>query len=221
MEERRLIMKRYGKLALLAVLLLFLTGCGERELSFDSIKSGGIFVYPGTRWNMTPEEVMSALNLTEKQFARVSDPSAEEIKGVTDQLFLMEQAGVSGLAADVCFWFRSYGETGDLGLKAVTWLFARDADLEPVRRDITAALGEPARTDGEHALTYWDSEDSLDQYGTFAAEGEPAVSLILVDGPDTALPLASLPGVGPGAKALILGGNMGDVRQLAARGGAP
>ena len=47
-------------------------------------------------------------------------------------------------------------------------------------------------------------------------ENEAAVTLILVDGPDRALPMATLPSVAANANMIILSSNLPDVIQVAA-----
>lgn len=207
---------------LLGLLLFMLAGCNQAEADFRIVKSGGIFVYPGTEWNMTPEETAETLGFSSGQFLQIDMDS----DSVDDKIFLVEEGNVFGQKAETYFWYRSYGENLPCGLKAVTWIFDEHADMESLKQEIEASFGDAARTDLEHSLLYWDSEDKMDRYmsGRFLEgrekkslsrnlKDEPAVSLILVNEPDYALPIG-LPAVQAQAKMLILMGNLTDVLQI-------
>lgn len=204
-------------------LALLLTGCQQSSFDCKDIKSGGIFVYPETQWNMTPEEVMAALSLTEEQFVQVSET---ETAGCEEQIFLSESHELCGVPADLYFWFRSYSGYPGFGLKSVTWMFEEGADLEPVKRGLEDALGPMDGAHTAYPLFYWDSEDTLAQYmdGTLDGllneavlermETEPAATITLVDDPSVPLPVASYPAVDAHARMVILSSNAADVMQM-------
>lgn len=201
-------------------------------LQVEDIMSEGLFVYPGTQWNMTPEEVRQALDLNEEHFKQAAESDGD---GFTDRVYLVEKSKLSGLLSDVYFWFRAYGESSDFGLKSVSWIFDEAADLEPLKRDLEASFGNASRIDAQHSLLYWDSDEKLVQYINDECvenvkslsghlferiENEAAASLVLVDGPDRALPMATLPSVTANANMIILSSSLSDVMQIQ-EGAAP
>lgn len=204
-------------------LVLLCTGCQQTAPDFKDIASGGMFAYPGTQWNMTPEEVTAALSLTEEQFVQVSETETE---GCEERIFLSEGHRLRGVPADLYFWFRSYSGYPGFGLKGVTWMFEEGADLEPVKRGLEEALGPMDSAHAEYPLFSWDSENTLAQYADGTLDGllneavwermktEPAAAITLVDDPPAPLPVASYPAVDAHAKMVILSSNAADVMQL-------
>ena len=208
----------------LGLCLFILVSCGQADDDLKVVKNGGIFVYPGTEWNMTPEDAKKAMGFSDSQFSQFIDMKNGTI---TEKIFLVEGETAFGREADTYFWFRSYDDDLNDGLKAVTWIFEEDTDMESVRQKVEASFGNAEKIDMEHSLLYWFSEDKVNQYMSDSflkvreerqlskyPEDDPAVSLILVNDPDYALPLGTLPSVQAHAKMLILTGNLADVLQI-------
>jgi len=157
---------------LCAAACLLAAGCGSSSGGCKEVLSDGLVVFPGTEWNMTPEEVMAALSLTEEDLA-------EEASDDWQYAFLVRDMAVFGLPADVVYnfgdasySFRDNGYTGEpvFGLRAVQVNFPEDADMDAVRLSLEKALGEPgearegtytARWSGRRKLCEFQSEEML------------------------------------------------------------
>jgi len=175
---------------------------------------------------MTPTEVMDALDLNDEQFKQVSETAEDDF---TDRVFIVEKSKVPEILSDVYLWFRSYSGSLDFGLKSVTWVLDETTDMESIQRDIEVSLGNPTEINTRYSLLQWDSNNKLSQYmsNEFVenmktkseyffqrAENEAAASLIFVNEPGIALPMATFPSVGANAKMIILSSNLTDIMQL-------
>lgn len=155
-------MKRIRFPVLLLILALLVCGCSPRSV----YHSGDRIVYPGTEWNMTPWEAITALGLDDGDFTVEStDSDMNPTDGtVPSYTFSVENTQVFGADAKVCFTFLCYAGD-DFGLSSIVVIYPDETDMTRVRAQMEASLGSPTggNVEDSHLLT-WDSEDTLDKY---------------------------------------------------------
>lgn len=105
------------------------------------LDTNGVIVYPGTSWNMTPEEVKMVLGLGPEDCLVYVDETysdGERIYG-----FDAEGLNLLGVTVDARFVFRAYTDAEHLGLYAVhATLPASQENYDLVYGEICAQLGE-------------------------------------------------------------------------------
>lgn len=119
--------------ALLAVLLF--SSCSQHPME---AKSGYIDIpspVEKIQWGMLQSDCLDALGLTEDQV------TVQATEGNTVTVVLPEQMDVFGFSAQILLEF--YGEVKDveLGLISMRFDFGMDVDLEKLKENISAALG--------------------------------------------------------------------------------
>ncbi len=137
-----------GRILCLAVLFLL---CGCARVS-DKI-SGEELVFPGTEWNMTPEEVRAALDVSEEEW---SDRSV-----VLDDGYNYELSGCQLLGHEVglTFCFREFAESGQIGLSFVVAYFQDGTTADALLAQLTEQLGEGVDRNG---LLVWNSTRTVE-----------------------------------------------------------
>ena len=110
-----------------------------------------IMAYPGTEWGMTPEEVMEALDLTEKDLV---DWQENELTCS----FRVEDIKYLGFRASLCFRFQNQFSKNSItpqgpgfGLFETHVVFPEDTDMSAVLKAMTKEYGEP--TDANSTTT--------------------------------------------------------------------
>lgn len=118
--------KRY--VVLLLLLALLLCACGANPDPAEEL------AFPGTRWNMTPEELAAALGLPDGYETAEKDGAFQIIlRGCT----------AYGASADVVFSFGSYQPSGQFGLEYIQILYPEGTDAQAVRSALVKEYGSP------------------------------------------------------------------------------
>ncbi len=116
--------------------ILFFSSCSQHPME---AKSGYIDIpspVEKIQWGMLQSDCLDALGLTEDQV------TVQATEGNTVTVVLPEQMDVFGFSAQILLEF--YGEVKDveLGLISMRFDFGKDVDLEKLKENISAALGE-------------------------------------------------------------------------------
>lgn len=150
---------------IVAMFLLLFAGCTH---SAEPITPESALAFPGTQWNMTPEQLIKALCLKKGEYqvfeipyGKSDDASGPEgIYGihVTD----MEVFGKNG---QVGFRFLDFTGSGNYGLVYIVVEYPEDTDMKAVKDAMIKAYGEPSPYDSAHNgtdyrkhVTFWNSE---------------------------------------------------------------
>lgn len=112
--------------------------------------------FPGTRWNMSVEEFINALDLEEDSYTINQTEDSYSI--------IVPQVNVFDASADAAFQFtlRENGEIG--GLYHIQINFTEDTDMSAVLSEMMSAYGTPEPADEERTDAYnqhvkcWNSE---------------------------------------------------------------
>ena len=120
----------------LLFVILFFSSCSQRPME---TKSGYIDIpipVDKIKWGMLESDCLDALGLTEDQV------TVQATEGNTVTVVLPEQMDVYGFPAQVLLEF--YGEVKDveLGLISMRFDFGKNVDLEKLKGNISAALGD-------------------------------------------------------------------------------
>ena len=181
--------------------LVLLAGCGSEKL--PQIQEEGLIVYPGIQWNASPEEVLAALKLEEKDVTVETDipfqaAGSDEGYQIGQYTFSAEGISLFGGETKVAFQFRQYTEKG-LGLQTVLVCYPDSADMTKIRGTIEKCLGAPTNDQVDSGLylnldpgsvkghvVYWDSTAKLGDYlgngdGRSDFTATPAVRLYWTD----------------------------------------
>ena len=115
--------------------ILFFSSCSQHPME---AKSGYIDIpspVEKIQWGMLQSDCLDALGLTEDQV------TVQATEGNTVTVVLPEQMDVFGFSAQILLEF--YGEVKDveLGLISMRFDFGKDVDLEKLKENISAALG--------------------------------------------------------------------------------
>ena len=115
--------------------ILFFSSCSQHPME---AKSGYIDIPSPVekfQWGMLQSDCLDALGLTEDQV------TVQATEGNTVTVVLPEQMDVFGFSAQILLEF--YGEVKDveLGLISMRFDFGKDVDLEKLKENISAALG--------------------------------------------------------------------------------
>ncbi len=135
---------------LLPLLLLLTGGCVIRD---EALLSPSDMAFPGTDWNMSPEEVQQALDIPAEQWV----PEKAGIYTL-DCLTLWEKE------VTVCFQFRDFTDAGHWGLYQTVVLFPDQTDAEGLKAEIQERIViNPGRyTDAD--IFFWKSFDRIGNY---------------------------------------------------------
>lgn len=123
----------------------------------------GLIVFPGTWWNMSPEELIAGLELEawgyemETQEPTEGDPYARTVIGVEDM-------DVMGYPAYVVFRFCAYTEADYRGLNGVEVRYNDGVDMEAVLQTLSEELGDYDTYEEENWTYLWKGEETLWQY---------------------------------------------------------
>ena len=144
--------------------------CDNFTVSIPYHAGSEALAFPGTRWDMTPEELTEALKLgdgvdrQETPFDAQSD-NAEGIYSIA-----VKNYKVFGSDAEVAFLFSDYNGDGVYGLSSVRVAFAVDADMAAIRDAMVKEYGEPVSLDNgqqhydadfKQHVARWESEATL------------------------------------------------------------
>lgn len=155
--------KRISILILCALGLLFLTACGKYNPGISVLE------FPGVKWNSTPEEVKTALGLTDKQIvadeAGIEDESAYQPEYETWNLFATDFSFLDYKAVGAHFIFIRY-PGHEFGLMRVQLYLPEDIDMEAVKANISTIYGEGS--DEDSPFFTFDKDGNL-------VENEPAL----------------------------------------------
>ncbi len=154
--------------ALLAVLSF--GGCQAKETPI----SGERLAYPGTEWNMSPDEVKAALGLTEDMCVMVSD-TAEESEALYQRYAFRTEQRVLGEDATVVFVFMDYVAEEYFGLQQVYVYFHAEADHASLLKALEEQLGTPAG-DSMHR---WNASETITIENTLIDQESSAAYLEL------------------------------------------
>lgn len=129
-------------------LALLLGGCAQSgERSDEWTDDQGRMVYPGTQWNMTPEEVIEALELEEGAYEyEITQEYSEAAGEVGCAAVTVSETEVLGQHAAVVFIFLGYQDEF-LGLAEVQCIFQDDADMDSLEKSLIELYGEPTEDD--------------------------------------------------------------------------
>lgn len=120
--------RRFAAGLLAVLLVLALCACGKKA------DPAGELAFPGTRWNMSPEELIAALGLPE-------DCEREERDGRIQ--IILRDFSAFGQKADIAFSFGSYQASGVYGLEYIQILYPDGTDPQAVRSALVEAYGSP------------------------------------------------------------------------------
>lgn len=141
------------------ILICILSGC--QSTSADN--SDTLITYPGTRWNMTPSELLSALHISEADFTvHVDNPRTDDNPVGEYQISIHDQ--VYGYAAEVGFTFRTYTDDAEPGLAEVFVLYDTGVDMTAVQQAVITELGPIAGSHDSFPYVYWDSTALMSEY---------------------------------------------------------
>lgn len=117
-------------LCLLLLLAVVLSGCGQASSDTQAEE----LCFPGLNWNMTPDQVRTALKLSDGDYAEASDEYTYAM-GV-------EHYEIFGTDARLVIEFSDFNQDGTHHLKKVTLGFSTDADMEAIEAELTTLYGE-------------------------------------------------------------------------------
>ncbi len=156
----------------------------EQPLTVD-----GVIVYPGTSWNMTPEEVKEALKLKDEDcevYVDVVKAANYAVHGFAayHQTFL-------GFPVTLNFEFRALTRELELGLCVVKVIFETERDLATVQGTLRERLGAPVSSTSGVMSAEWESAAVLADFfdGEFwtqwkiYGDGSNAASRLYLRGP--------------------------------------
>lgn len=160
--------KRIGiKLSIFLLILLCLTAC-TREPLMLKVDNPSLLEVPGLKWNVTPEEVKSALNLTSNKLV------VEEVVDRSDSLSEYDYDEYLIIAKDISFfghevkgaYFFFYRYTGnEYGLGRVELYYPDDTDFDTIINTLVSIYGEGDTTSGIYSIN---AEGDLDYMDTTA-----------------------------------------------------
>ena len=155
--------KRICILLLCTLSLIYLTACSKYHSDITVLE------FPGIKWNSTPEEVKTALGLTDKQIvadeAGIEDEGAYQPEYETWNLFATDFSFLDYKAVGAHFIFiRSPGH--EFGLMRVQLYLPEDIDMEAVKANISTIYGEGS--DEDSPFFTFDKDGNL-------VENEPAL----------------------------------------------
>ena len=102
--------------------------------------------FPGTKWNMTPEELIDSLDLAEDAYEISQEDNFYSI--------VVRNLPIFGTAADTGFEFL-VSEDGQVGgLYHIQINFSEETDMEAVLAEMTKLYGEPEPADEEYSEEY-------------------------------------------------------------------
>ena len=117
------------------------------------VSEDGLLVFPGTRWNMTQEEVLTALGLSESDV----DAFGEYGFIVSDYPFL-------GQKAEITFYFQRYSERNPFGLGSVAITFPSEETSNAVCATLRESLGTPLSENSDTSFCIWHSDTLLEEW---------------------------------------------------------
>lgn len=143
--------KRKKCVVLFLLLAMLLCSCASQPASPEELMT-----FPGTRWTMEPEELITALKLEEGAYT----------SSVTEDAHILAVEGmeVFGATATVGFQFTVPQDGTPGGLICVRVLYEDTADMEAVFTQMTKAYGECAPIDADRDEDYrthvriWESD---------------------------------------------------------------
>ncbi len=126
---------KIGKILLIlcVILALWFTFFGDFLLRPEGLLSKADLAFPGTAWNMTPEEVRQALEIPTEQWRE---------SGAGD--YLVEHLELWERPVTVCFQFRDLAKAGYRGLFRTVVLFEEDT-AEALLAEIKTRMAEDGR----------------------------------------------------------------------------
>ena len=115
---------------------------GDEPAVEDS--QAALLEFPGLKWNMTPEEVKNALNLTSDQIVRENKQEADTRSAMPHEGYTIQVQNLSLLGADILnakFSFVRY-EGNDFGLCSVEIYYPEETDMQIVVDEMAEFYGE-------------------------------------------------------------------------------
>ena len=115
---------------------------GDEPAVEDS--QAALLEFPGLKWNMTPEEVKNALNLTNDQIVRENKQEADTRSAMPHEGYTIQVQNLSLLGADILnakFSFVRY-EGNDFGLCSVEIYYPEETNMQNVVDDMAEFYGE-------------------------------------------------------------------------------
>ena len=146
-------MKRISLGLILVLLLLLLCSCGHQQdiVDFRTLS------FPGTTWDMTPEEIIEAFNLKEDDYETVLPDEGNpyyQLNKIHIELF--------GSDSEVMFAFEDINGDGTPHLRYVYAAYPDETDFDSVLSSMEKAYGEP-----ESGKVYsWKSEGAYKDFMT-------------------------------------------------------
>lgn len=143
--------KRFFTIALILLFALppLLCACGQKNLP------GGpeeLLAFPGTRWDMTPQELIQALDLEEGTYEAKETPygaSAQDAEGYGYYVIEVKDTEAFDLPADVSFGFLDHTGDGRYWLNQLVVLCADGTDYRALVAALTQYYGEPVEEGAE------------------------------------------------------------------------
>ena len=115
------------------------------------VNGDGILVFPGTRWNMTREEVLAALELTES-----------DLDSFDNYQFTIPEYAFLGQNVEITFCFNRYSQANHFGFDSVMITFDSQEAADAVCTILKDALGAPLSENSDIGSYIWHSPTKLD-----------------------------------------------------------
>lgn len=151
------------KRLIICFLLLSMLLCACQSVPPET-GDAGLITFPGTHWNMTPEELMTALAIPETAVTVYLDEPRTADNQVGTYQIGVDGMELYGYPATVGFTFCAYTDDAPLGLSQVIVVYQDNADTEAIRQALGAELGDPTGSHNTYPYVYWDSAKRLRDY---------------------------------------------------------
>lgn len=145
-------MKHWKLFSLLLAVLLALSACGTQDppsATEPQEPDTWLMNFPGAQWGMDPEELCTALGISEDDCEGGPSGTQYILHGVRSTLFGVENAYLG-------FFFDDQNGDGTFTLYSVQAYLPADTDMEAVKGAMSEAYGAPAQ-DGQTNAT-WNSQ---------------------------------------------------------------
>ena len=122
----------------------YMQNAAEEDTSSLQVDDPSLLEFPGVEWNATPEEVIDALNLTEKQITgeRTEDAGSDSLMAPDFYYMGVQDITVFGKKiVEAKLTFLRYGEN-DFGLAGIEIYYPKDTDMQTVIDEMAACYGE-------------------------------------------------------------------------------